>query len=180
MRAARLVPPHEGRADAPVAEFLSDRTRHAAGECSHLGAGTDWIAAMGRQSKGARRLLSTRVPTRAGQLLKIEAETLGCTWSDFLTYVLGTSEGLDLPVPIGDNGELTDPRPSTHGRVEISGRVPVQVADLIIDGAQRRGVSYGDHIGERLCALVDVPFTARIKKKAQKQWAQQGAMPMTG
>lgn len=126
---------------------------------------------MGRKSKGERRQVMTRVPPTAGEALRSEVESLGCTYSDFIAFVLCQSAGVLAERPAGDLTNHPAPRQAPGGRLEFSSRVPVRVADLIADESAKFGCTIADYVAQVLCRRYGVEFEPRVKKKALRAWA---------
>lgn len=128
---------------------------------------------MGRHSKGERRQLMTRIPPQAGDELLHEVKGLGCTYSDFIAFVLCQDAGVLAERPTGEVTHHPEPREAPGNRVEVSSRVSLEVADHVSHQADERGISIADYIAVVICERYDVPFEPRVKKKALRAWAAQ-------
>lgn len=169
---------------ADFRKFLVFR-RHAVGRRVRDASGVSRLdVRMGRLSKGERRMVMTRVPRPAGQLIEREVRVLRCHYSDYIAYALCQHAGVPMDLPIGNVVDHPEPREAPGDRVEFKSRVPVAVADVVLAEADRMGVSIADHVGKILCDRLKVPFEPRVKKKALKAWATAGhageAWSMTG
>jgi hypothetical protein len=134
---------------------------------------------MGRRAKGDRHKVVSSMPPAVADLVRAEAEALGCYIGDYLGWLVASQVGIAMDPPVGEVTDHPEPSPAFDGRMRYPAMVPRPAADLVIELADARGVTMGDVVTELACARFGVPFTARVKKKCLEastaRSARQGA-----
>lgn len=139
---------------------------------------------MGRRAKGDRHKIIASMPPRAAELVRADAQNLGCYIGDYLGWLVARGVGIDTDPPVGGVTEHPAPSPTTDGRVRYAAMVPRTAAEEVVILAEARGTTMGDLVADLVCEHFAVPFTPRILKRAiaarEKSRHLGKTLPMTG
>lgn len=135
---------------------------------------------MGRRAKGDRHKVVASMPATAAYLVKADSMTLGCYIGDYLGWLVANEVGIPMDPPVGEVTDQPEPSPANDGRVRYPAMVPRAAADEVIEMAESRGTTMGDVVTELVCQHFDVPFTARVKKKALRAKPKSAKPPERG
>lgn len=150
---------------------------------------------MAQPNMGQRKLYATRPPEDIAIELERESAETGLSYTQLLADVIASRYGLPLPsrrfqtkrslMAAGQGAlpgaELQRPVTPAEPRAYYSTRLPLDVAELFEDEANRSGLNYSHFLADMLADRYQLPLPSQRQQSKRDRVAHgQGALPISG